>query len=183
MSAASLKGAAFEEVRILEEKIAATSPGGTEPKGSKKPERIVHLDLPKESLHLVKKLKGMETFNPSKHCLEMVKGGFGLKDAPRMWRLRLDFELKKCGLKACQADGSIYCKHRWNNERSAWDLVLSVSTHVDDLKGGGVDSEVQALVKQLTAAFGQGKLQLRALWSKACARRRFQNHNDYGSLY
>ena len=48
----------------------------------------------------------------------------------------MDAELKKGGLKACQADASIYCKHRWNAAQSTYDLVLIVSTHVDDLKGG-----------------------------------------------
>ena len=164
VSAAFLKGMTFEEVHKLQAEMekqgidSEPMSGESEPKGSR-PMRVVHLDLPKECLHLVKRLKGMESFNPIKHCLKMVKGGFGLKDAPRMWRLRLDAELKRCGLKACQADASIYCKHRWDQSSGTWTLVLILSTHVDDLKGGGEEHEVQALVKQLSAAFGEGKLE------------------------
>ena len=80
-----------------------------------------------------------------------------MKDAPRMWRIRLGQELEKLGLKPLQADKSIYCK--WNlvgTQRP--ELVLIVSTHVDDLKGGGVKSEVERLITQLEKSFGKGKL-------------------------
>ena len=74
---------AFEAIEKLERPLRSTSgdPEPSEPKGSTRPMRVVHLDLPKERLHLVKELKGMETFNPTRHRLKMVKGGFGLKDA------------------------------------------------------------------------------------------------------
>ena len=73
VSAAFLKGMTFEQVRLIEEEARSMTSGGSELKSSKKPERIVHLDLPRESLHLVKKLKGMETFNPAKHGLNLIK--------------------------------------------------------------------------------------------------------------
>ena len=108
----------------------------------------------------MKKLKGLESFVPGKHCLKMVKGGFGLKDSPRMWRVRLHAVLisPKIGLKACQADQSIYCKHVKDADGS-WRLVFILSTHVDDLKGGGEEEEVRTLVEVLTAEFGKGKEQ------------------------
>ena len=75
-----------------------------------------------------------------------------------MWRLRLREELVIFGLKACQADGSIYVKHRRNQDGS-YSLILILSAHVDDLKGGGEEAEVKGLVAQLTKAFGEGKLE------------------------
>ena len=51
----------------------------------------------------------MEDFDPECHVLQMLKGGFGLKDAPRMWRIRLGQILEqKIGLKPLQADKRIY---------------------------------------------------------------------------
>ena len=40
----------------------------------------------------------------------MKKGGFGLKDAPRMWRIRLHKQLTGLCMKAPQAGKSIYLK-------------------------------------------------------------------------
>ena len=42
---------------------------------------------------------------------------------------------------------------------SSHKLSLIVSTHVDDLKGGGVQEEVNALIAVLEKEFGKGKLQ------------------------
>ena len=51
---------------------------------------------------------------------KLSKGGFGLKDAPRMWRIRLGQILEqKLGLKPLQADRSIYCK--WQEGRKLSD--------------------------------------------------------------
>ena len=52
-------------------------------------QREVCLYIPKNSLNLIRKLPGMEDFDPDYHVLQMLKGGFGLKYAPRMWRIRL----------------------------------------------------------------------------------------------
>ena len=77
-----------------------------------------------------------------------------MKDAPRMWRLRLHELLTIFGCKALQSDQSIYCK--WISQIQ---LILTLSTHVDDLKGGGIKSEVEKLFAHLEAAVGKGKLQ------------------------
>ena len=53
--------------------------------------------------------------------------------------------------KHCKQRKSVYANLR--NGR----LVLNISFHVDDLKGGGEDAEVQALVKTLEDAVGKGK--------------------------
>ena len=76
VSSAFLQGLPFEQQSMI-------APSGA---GS---ERTVHLETPKGPLELVKQPDGVESFDPLKHVLKMVKGGFGLKDAPRMWRERL----------------------------------------------------------------------------------------------
>ena len=106
----------------------------------------------------------------------MVKGGFGLKDAPRMWRLKLDHTLRQAGLKPTQADGSIYCKWRVDSS-GEYHLVLIISTHVDDLKGGGVQREVDSLVAVMTKAFGQGKLEYSNF--EHCGIKHAQNESDF----
>ena len=47
------------------------------------------LETPQASLPLIQKLPGMESYNPETDVLKVLKGGYGLKDAPRVWRLRL----------------------------------------------------------------------------------------------
>ena len=81
-------------------------------------QRQVCLEIPKGSLALVRQLPGMEDFDPDIHVLQMLKGGFGLKDAPRVWRIRLGQVWEHFGLKPVQADKSIYCKWQacgWGN--------------------------------------------------------------------
>ena len=70
----------------------------------------------------------MEDFDPSWECLDMVRPGFGLKDAPRAWSIRLDQELTKFSLTRAQADRCLYIMFA---DRV---LVLIISTHMDDLK-------------------------------------------------
>ena len=71
-----------------------------------------------------------------------------------MWRKRLRQLLVEFGLKALQSDPSVYCMWDGSNR-----LVLVLSTHVDDLKGGGEEDLVSKLWKHLEAAVGEGKLQ------------------------
>ena len=61
-------------------------------------QREVCLEITKGSLASVRQLPGMEDFDPNIHVLQMLKGGFGLKDAPRMWRIRLGQVLEQFGL-------------------------------------------------------------------------------------
>ena len=47
--------------------------------------RSVQLELPAGSVELLRTLPGMSDFDPQVECLNMLKPGFGLKDAPRLW--------------------------------------------------------------------------------------------------
>ena len=67
VSHAFLKGLTFEQVS----KMTGT------------PLRSVQLVLPKDAAALLQKIPGYEHFDPTQHVLDMIRPGFGLKDAPR----------------------------------------------------------------------------------------------------
>ena len=147
VSSAFLQGLTFDE---QDKEACARAQDSSS--GMSKERRVVHLEIPKDSLDLIKKLDGFGHFNPIQHVLQMIKGGFGLKDAPRMWRKRLHQLLTEYGMKALQSDNSVYCL--WSSGR----LVLILSTHVDDLKGGGTEEATKGLFSHLEKAVGAGTL-------------------------
>ena len=66
----------------------------------------------------------------------MVRPGFGLKDAPRLWHVRIDEVMKQMGTHALVSDPQLYA--RWRSEKNVCSfeiLDLACTTHVDDLKG------------------------------------------------
>ena len=97
--------------------------------------RSLQFDLPAGGSQILRLLDGYKDFNPSVECLDMLRLGFGLKDAPRAWDLKLKSELEAFGAKPTKADGRVYVMHV--ERRSGLELVLMLSTHVDDLKGCG----------------------------------------------
>ena len=86
--------------------------------------------------------------------LKLLKAAYGLRDAPRAWRIRLDLELKKLGGIPLPTDKSLYCFFSKANE-----LEALVSTHVDDLKGGGTPARTKAILEGLERSFGKLKTQ------------------------
>ena len=95
--------------------------------------RSLQFDLPAGGAQILRLIDGYKDFNPSVECLDMLRLGFGLKDAPRAWDLKLKLGLEACGAKPTKADGRVYVMHV--ERRSGLELVLMLSTHVDDLKG------------------------------------------------
>ena len=69
----------------------------------------------------------------------MIRAIYGLKDAPRAWRITLHRVLLELGAKALSTDGAIYYWHHLGN------LVLILSAHVDDLKITGEDDWISWL--------------------------------------
>ena len=136
VSEAFLRGITFEE-------LAKNDPTT--------PLRVVELELPPGTAELLRTLPGMETFDPGKECLSLLKPGFGLKDAPRLWNMALLRVLSKAGLHRCQTDRQLFVKH------DVGKLVLLVSTHVDDLKITGLQRQMQALMSCLTGHFDELK--------------------------
>ena len=116
--------------------------------------RHVELDLPPGSVSLLQSLPGYSDFNAATETLSLIKPGYGLKDAPRLWNLALTRCLVEAGLRKLQGDEQLFVKHVGGV------LVLIVSTHVDDLKAGGEDAEITALVKLLESRFDALKTQI-----------------------
>ena len=131
VSEAFLRGLTFEEV--------SKEPGETL--------RACELQLPPGCNPMLRELKGMESFNELTEVLRMLKPGYGLKDAPRLWNKALKRVLAKIGLRATCADKELYVKHEGDR------LILILSTHVDDLKFCGLEVETEALIKALEEAF------------------------------
>ena len=98
----------------------------------------------------------------------MLRCGFGLKDAPRLWNKVLKRVLEKLGLEAHQSDQQLYSWHVEDNSSSTIHIVASddvqpkrlaliISTHVDDLKGAGEDVYRRKLLTYLEHEFGKLK--------------------------
>jgi hypothetical protein len=113
----------------------------------------VQLELPPGSIPLFKQLPGMSDFDSIREVLKMLRPGYGLKDAPRLWNLALKRALKAIGLIPTTCDPELYVKHVDGQ------LVLIVSTHVDDLKLAGKLEELKAAMSALEKEFDQMKVQ------------------------
>ena len=59
----------------------------------------------------------------------MLRCGFGLKDAPRLWQKVLDKCLRDLGYRAMQVDPQLYVLFQKG------DMVMILSCHVDGIKG------------------------------------------------
>jgi hypothetical protein len=82
ISQAFLRGITFEEL--------AKEPGEII--------KQVEVDLSPGSAEILRELPGYAGFDPSKETLRLVKPGFGLKDAPRLWAILLQRALVAAGL-------------------------------------------------------------------------------------
>ncbi|CAE7314416.1 RE2, partial [Symbiodinium necroappetens] len=138
VSEAFLRGLSFEELHRT---------------GVDKELREVQLLLPPGSLELIRSVLGLETFNPESEVLHLLKPGFGLKDAPRLWNLALKRVLKKVGLQPTNVDPQLYVLHADGR------LILLLSVHVDDLKITGLPEEIARTVKVLEEEFDALKLE------------------------
>ena len=110
------------------------------------PLRSVQLTLPKGAAAILQKLPGYEKFDPLIHVLDMVRPGFGLKDAPRLWHLRIDEVMKQMGTYALVSDPQLYAP--WPSARGEFSfgtLELVCTKHVDDLKGATPEGLVQKI--------------------------------------
>ena len=115
--------------------------------------RDVQLILPPGSAELIQAIPGLESFNCDREVLYLLKPGFGLKDAPRLWALALKRVLAQLELRPLQADAQLFAKH------SNGKLLALLSIHVDDLKITGNDSERAAIIRGLEKEFDQLKVE------------------------
>ena len=118
---------------------------------SDSPIRQVAFTPPKDSEKYVNELPGLSGYNPLTDVLNLLKPAYGLKDAPKAWRQKLDIVLKEAGGRPLHTDISLYVWFSGN------ELVLILSTHVDDLKGTGENATVRTVLKYLASKFGELK--------------------------
>ena len=140
ISQAFLKGLTFDEIQEIR--------GG--------PKREVSMQLPRgkpglepSGASVLRNLKGFEDFNDALEVLEMIKGGFGLVDAPNLFTTRVDHVLKTKLINSTISDPKMYLEHD-----KAKALQLMVSAHMDDFKSTGEPANMKALQKTLADAFG-----------------------------
>eukprot|EP00959_Pyramimonas_sp_CCMP1952_P186827 3906785-Pyramimonas_sp.AAC.1 len=78
----------------------------------------------------------------------MLKGGFGFIDAPNLFTMKADQVLKKENIYPTISDPKIYLK--FENRQ----LILRVSTHMDDYKATGEKMTLLKFLKILQKYFG-----------------------------
>ena len=98
----------------------------------------------------------------------MLRCGFGLKDAPRLWNKVLRQLLLDLGLRPLQSDEQLFVWHENEHKTDggsdaipsafAQSCRLILSTHVDDLKGAGDKAYRDKLLDALQKKFGQLEL-------------------------
>ena len=117
--------------------------------------RDVQFTVPPGSVPILKTLTGYEDFDPIREVLAMLRAGFGLKDAPRLWQKKLQQVLEKIGCRSLCADSKLYILILHGK------LALIMSSHVDDLKGGGTTEARELVLTELKKMFdGELKVQL-----------------------
>ena len=137
---AFLKGMTFEEIAELT--------------GTKL--RKVEINPPRDSWRFLSAFQCMKGCNETTHILGLNKPVYGLKDAPRAWRIKLDIVLRGLLAVPMKEDPSLYMWH----ERGK--LVCLATTHVDDLKMCGDDHVVDRVIKGLEKELGKMKLSYRS---------------------
>jgi hypothetical protein len=104
----------------------------------------------------------------------MIKAIYGLKDAPRAWRLRLNQILLEAGLSQLKTEQELYVSHctlhsskMWNNEkgtsrteplrgdRAETQLQIALTMHVDDLKGIATEKAMKHTIDIMEKAVGK----------------------------
>ena len=123
VSQAFLQGMSFEEVAKLKGEV----------------KRNVQFEVPPGSIPILRMLNGYEDFDGGTEVLDMLRGGFGLKDAPRLWNMVFSEVLVSLRYFPCQSDFEVMCKHITRNGKLT--LVGVVAKHVDDVKGAAEDAE------------------------------------------
>ena len=100
VNAAFLKGMSFEEMAKI---LGETN-------------RVEHLNPPKGSLTFLSTYPIMKGCGEATHVLGLCKGVYGLKDAPRAWRIKLDQILRGLGSNPMKSDPCLYMWHEKSGE-------------------------------------------------------------------
>jgi len=148
VGSAFLKGLTFEQVAKM----------------TGRPKRTVQLRLPAESVVFLRMIPGFERFDPNAHCLEMLRPGFGLKDAPRLWNQRVGQTMTRMKIHGTVSDPQLYCK--WVRPPglpldfaecqtvALLGLMMLCSAHVDDFKMAASEEVSDGFMDALEEEFG-----------------------------
>ena len=96
--------------------------------------RDVQFTVPPGSVNILKRLPGYQDFNPAREVLRMLRCGFGLKDAPRLWNKILRQVLSQLGMTPLQSDPQLFVWHVEEPQNHSGESSLSSS---GGLKGSG----------------------------------------------
>ena len=138
VSVAFAKGMTFEELA----------------KYTGEPVRSVEFELHPNDVIYLRALPDFGDFNPATEVLTMIKPIYGLKDAPRAWRKKLDTILVEFGLVSLYAEPEIYIHH---DEKG--NLLCILTTHVDDLKCASSKEYAMKLIDHIESKVGTVKQQ------------------------
>ena len=120
---------------------------------SGQPLRSVQLQLPAGAEEVLKEVPGLRDLDFSTECLDMLKPGYGLKDAPRLWSKRLQQCLLELGLKPLKMDPQTYVAH------AGKDLRCLLTVHVDDIKITGALQTIKDVLECLQKSFDKIKVE------------------------
>ena len=119
------------------------------------PERQVAFTAPKGYEWAFKELPGLADLDlgpTGTEVLRMTKCIYGLKDAPRAWRLRLHQAMTDAGASASVTDPALYLF--FEDIKGKPVLCMMASCHVDDLKVCGSSKHTDQLQAYLESQFG-----------------------------
>ena len=91
----------------------------------------------------------------------MLRPGFGLKDAPRLWHLRCDAVMRELGTHTQISDAQLYARWTPNVKPSIDSLELVCTKHVDDVTGASTEKAFDKLCADLQKHFGELLIQKR----------------------
>ena len=110
--------------------------------------RKVWLEVDQETAIALRTFKDWETCNPQTECMFIVRPIWDLKDAPRLFTLKLAQVMTACSYEPNCTDKKLYMKH------VAGKYVSLAGGHMDDLKAASEEKERLLLTKSLEDVFG-----------------------------
>ena len=154
VGAAFLKGLTFDKLAAL----------------TGEPLRQVAFTPPTGSEDLFREMPGFAKIDFNRYVLKLLRPGFGLKDAPRAWKIALDGLFTKIGGQKLNADKQIFF---W---RKGGKLIGILSCHVDDLKGAGEEAWREMVLKAVRDEFGELST---SMYEFTHCGIKHQQHDDY----
>ena len=116
-----------------------------------KPIRSIQFKVPSNTIHLLKQLLGMASFDQTKKVLHFLKATWGLKDAPRAFGMQRETAFREFGARPTINDGQLWVKNA--TTPSPCSLAM-FSPHLGDVKGSTDIQQRQHLARVLRKYFG-----------------------------